>query len=129
MGNLRSNLIRVAHGNETLRPHLLRILKQADVIEQIARRVLGIPSLQSRNRDSLDFRDVGVALLRIAMLQAYEAGGAEDGVPDEALLEKIAKRHGVDTLRSRGSDRLDFKDMSVGQIRSILEEAYAAGQG
>ena len=126
---LSSRMIRVAHRNEALRPHLLGILKQADAVEQIARRVLGIASLQPRNQDDLDFHDVGVSLLRDAMLQAYEAGGAEDGVPDELLLEKIARKHGVDTLRSRGSDRLDFKDMAVWQIRSILEDAYAAGQG
>ncbi len=40
----------------------------------------------------------------------------------------VAARHlGLNTLDERGSDRLDFHDLSVGAIRAALEAAYAAG--
>lgn len=46
---------------------------------------------------------------------------------DEIILE-IAKKHlGLETLESRGSDRLDFKESSVWSIKKALEEAFDAG--
>jgi len=49
--------------------------------------------------------------------------------PSEALLlEGAAKHfHGVETLETRNSDRLDFHDVAVWAIRSALTEADAAG--
>lgn len=47
---------------------------RAEKLEQIAQTVLGIETLQTRNRDALDFHDIGVAGLRIALENAYEAG-------------------------------------------------------
>ena len=45
-----------------------------------------------------------------------------------ALLTRIAQTtlH-IDTLESRGSDRLDFHDVSVQSMREALEAAYNAG--
>jgi hypothetical protein len=45
------------------------------------------------------------------------------------VLEKIAKDvlH-VATLQTRGSDQLDFYDLSVGSIRLALRAAYEAGK-
>lgn len=46
---------------------------------------------------------------------------------NEVLL-RIAKKHfGVKTLDPRGRDRLDFREISVGQMKAALEEAYRAG--
>ncbi|MCB1280696.1 MAG: hypothetical protein KDB18_04170 [Salinibacterium sp.] len=45
-----------------------------DRLEQIAREHLGIDTLETRNRDALDFHEVGVAGLRDALAAAYEAG-------------------------------------------------------
>jgi len=43
------------------------------------------------------------------------------------LLE-IAKKHfGVNTLEYRGSDSLDFHDISVGAMSAALKEAYELG--
>ena len=44
------------------------------VIEEIAKRELGFPTLESRNRDALDFRDCGVGCIKEALRQAFEAG-------------------------------------------------------
>jgi hypothetical protein len=45
------------------------------------------------------------------------------------ILENIAKQHlFVETLETRHSDRLDFHDVSVWNIRDALEAAYQAGQ-
>jgi hypothetical protein len=40
----------------------------------IARRVLRIPTLESRNSDRLDFHEVGVGELKDALRLAYQAG-------------------------------------------------------
>ena len=49
--------------------------------------------------------------------------------PSDALLLEIASKHfhGVETLETRNSDRLDFHDVAVWAIRAALEAAYAAG--
>ena len=44
------------------------------------------------------------------------------------LLERIAKKwFNVETLETRGSDGLDFYDVSVGCMKSALDEAFKAG--
>ena len=44
-------------------------------------------------------------------------------------IEQIARRHlDIETLATRNSDRLDFHDVSVWEIKSALEEAYQAGK-
>jgi len=46
----------------------------------------------------------------------------------EDTLKKVAKEHlGVVHWETRGLDRLDFHDVSVGSIRKALEAAYKAG--
>jgi len=44
------------------------------VIENIAKRVLTIPTLRTRRRDSLDFHDVAVWNIKEALIKAYDAG-------------------------------------------------------
>lgn len=44
------------------------------VVGDIARKFLGITTLESRNSDSLDFYDLSVGSLERALLAAYEAG-------------------------------------------------------
>ncbi|MCY4754891.1 DUF6900 domain-containing protein [Pelomonas aquatica] len=43
-------------------------------IALIARRQLGFPTLKTRGRDHLDFRDCGVASVHAALVEAYEEG-------------------------------------------------------
>lgn len=50
-----------------------------------------------------------------------------DARRDRAITEAATRHLGLDTLDARGSDRLDFHDLSVGAIRDALEAAYAAG--
>lgn len=45
-------------------------------LEEIAKRHLKIPTLESRNHDSEDFHEVSVWELLTAMERAYEAGRA-----------------------------------------------------
>ena len=43
-------------------------------------------------------------------------------------IARIAKEHlDLDTLATRHSDRLDFSDQAVWQLRAALEAAYEAG--
>ena len=43
-------------------------------ITEIARTHLGVETLETRNRDALDFHDLSVAAIRDALLAAYQAG-------------------------------------------------------
>jgi hypothetical protein len=45
-------------------------------VARIAREVLHIETLEVRNRDRLDFHDLGVGSIRDALEAAYEAGRA-----------------------------------------------------
>ena len=44
-----------------------------------------------------------------------------------ATIEWTRRRLRLETLEERGSDRLDFHDISVGSIRDIIEKAFADG--
>lgn len=44
------------------------------LFEDIARRQLGVETLEVRNRDSLDFHDVSVSGIRRALEEAFNAG-------------------------------------------------------
>lgn len=44
------------------------------------------------------------------------------------IIEKIARRDlGMETLKTRNSDRLDFHDLHVGAIKRALDNAFIAG--
>jgi hypothetical protein len=44
-------------------------------------------------------------------------------------IEEIAKRYlRLDTLETRNSDQLDFKEQAVWYIKLALEDAYRSGQ-
>jgi hypothetical protein len=46
----------------------------------------------------------------------------------ECILTLIAKQNFfIDTLETRSSDRLDFHDVAVWQIKNALEAAFLAG--
>lgn len=51
---------------------------------------------------------------------------------DQALsdqLEAIAKKHlWIETLETRHSDRLDFREVGVGSLKAALQAAYEAGR-
>jgi hypothetical protein len=52
----------------------------------------------------------------------------KNGRAIDPTLELIAKRClGVDTLTTRKSDALDFREYAIWQIRDALEAAYATG--
>ena len=47
---------------------------------------------------------------------------------DQALTEIATQILDLETLDTRNSDRLDFHELSVWQIKKALEAAYAAGR-
>lgn len=49
-------------------------VKAAKTIEKIAREILDLETLETRNSDSLDFHDLAVWEIRKALEAAYEAG-------------------------------------------------------
>lgn len=44
------------------------------LLEDIARKQCGFPTLETRNSDSLDFKDTAVWCVKEALIQAYNAG-------------------------------------------------------
>ncbi len=73
-----------------------------ELLEGIAREHLGIETLATRNRDCLDFHDVGVGCLKSALEAAFAAGaraqrdaGALDEPRARAHLQKVALEKGV----------------------------------
>lgn len=64
----------LAEQNAALQRDIAREAHQDEVFLRIAKQHLGIQTLQTRNRDSLDFHDVSVGSLRAIMKAAYEAG-------------------------------------------------------
>jgi hypothetical protein len=47
--------------------------------------------------------------------------------PDEIVKDIAKEILGLETLETRKSDTLDFKEFSVWQIKEALEEAFYAG--
>jgi hypothetical protein len=48
--------------------------------------------------------------------------------PIDILLTQIARQHlGIETLKTRNQDALDFHDVSVGGVKTALLAAYEAG--
>jgi hypothetical protein len=45
-----------------------------DVLSEIAETILDIETLETRNRDALDFHDIPVWQIKAALLAAYNAG-------------------------------------------------------
>ncbi len=54
-----------------------RATMKKNMVAGIAKEHLGIETLVTRNRDSLDFHSVGVGCLEAALLAAYELGVQE----------------------------------------------------
>ena len=47
----------------------------------------------------------------------------------DEIINRIAEEHlFLDTLETRNSDRLDFRDQSVWGVKAALEAAYEAGR-
>ena len=78
-----------------------------DQFEAIAREHLFIETLETRNRDSLDFHDVSVAGVSSALDAAYRLGQSELLAAAEALLE--AKDNDMETIRERRALRRAVK--------------------
>ena len=50
------------------------------------------------------------------------------GAPEDLLRQIASDVLGIETLESRGSDRLDFHELGVESIREALAAAYEAGR-
>jgi hypothetical protein len=49
-------------------------MTKTQTLEQIAKKTLGLETLETRNSDRLDFHDLNVASIKAALLAAYQAG-------------------------------------------------------
>lgn len=111
------------------------------VLEQIAREELRMDTLSRRHRDLLDFKNVAVWEVRSALDRAFAHGQQEvfqatpgvshtavpfDDHADQRLA--IAREHlFFETLDTRRSDSLDFRDVAVWTVQDALTAAVEAG--
>jgi hypothetical protein len=68
------------------------------LFREIAHRYLGIETLEVRNRDRLDFHDVGVVGVQKALEAAYQAGVKKGSEHENCPGCNPAKEHGKDPL-------------------------------
>lgn len=64
-------------------------LLRGDEVRRIARDVLGVPTLERRNRDQLDFHEIGVWQIQKALQDAYAAGHAAGLQQGHAIVTKV----------------------------------------
>ncbi len=103
--------------------------------ETIAKEVLGFHTLETRNRDQLDFREVHVGAMYGALRLAYLAGAQHanhdtrslEETFDVQMLELAHKHFGIKSFEQKNSDRLDFHDTAVWCVKAALEESYDLG--
>ncbi|MDR1628549.1 MAG: hypothetical protein LBR79_07275 [Oscillospiraceae bacterium] len=69
-------------------------MNKNELFEKIAKEILGIDTLATQMRDSLDFHEVSVANIKMALDAAYKAGQGE-----EMLIGKIVKNNGKDLAK------------------------------
>ena len=91
-----------------------------DTINEIARRVLLLSTLETRGRDALDFHDLAVWAVREALGRAYDAG-REAGPP-----ELVAPEHACPVCGERRADRLEWLNDEDDQARCVCGMVYAA---
>lgn len=64
----------LAEQDIALQRQIKREAHQNEVFERIAKHIMGIETLQVRNRDSLDFHDCSVGTIKAALKAAYDEG-------------------------------------------------------
>ncbi len=93
-----------------------------ELFTQIAREHLDLETLEQRNRDSLDFHDVGVVGVQRALDAAYRAGQAELLAAAEADAKCWGK---VGDLGKVRSDLIDLVGFMSGNDREAIERFLA----
>lgn len=75
-------------------------MTREDTVNRIAREVLKLPTLERRNRDSLDFHALSVWQIRAALTAAYKAGARK---PREALRSMVnASNELINSIQTAG---------------------------
>jgi hypothetical protein len=58
---------------------MMNDLEHADMLSEIAKKFLGVKTLETRNSDTLDFYSIAVWSLKDALKEAFEAGRQSNG--------------------------------------------------
>ena len=72
-------------------------------------------------------RTGATAPILIAEAMSLTRKGKIDMSATETALEIAKKKLGLDTLETRNSDSLDFRELPVWQLKEALEAAFEAG--
>ena len=71
---------------------------------------------------------LGFAAEQRVHIRIHHANAGQDMSKINTQLTRIAQtKLRIETLETRGSDRLDFHDVAVGNLKEALEAAYNAG--
>lgn len=79
--------------------------KMNATIDEIAREILGLETLETRHSDSLDFHDMGVWSIRKALETAYKAGRESMGsIKLDGVSEIMTRDGGVVVRMNDGNE-------------------------
>lgn len=63
------------------------------------------------------------------VLETHQEMTVSDQAKLDQIITQLAKKHlGIETLKVRHSDRLDFHDCGVAGLHAALKDAFEAGQ-
>jgi len=85
------------------------MITRDDILSQIAFKHLGIPTLQERNSDGVDFHTVAVSSVKAALEAAFEEG-QEFGAPTEPQSSTFVPFDGYEIHSVRGRREEDMTD-------------------
>ena len=102
-----------------------------NVLRRIARKYLRLNTLDRRNSDSLDFHDLAVWQIRIALEAAYRAGkrcsGAHGRALRKAICELIAASDDLTSAIDGATDQFDPEKGRLMDATSAAEKALKGG--
>jgi len=97
------------------------------ILTGIARRHLNIPTLATRNSDSLDFHDVSASGIRAALAAAYEAGARSAAGAAPETLAALEYVRAVLKLRHLDEASDDEVEEALGMADAAITAARATG--
>lgn len=100
-------------------------------VADLARRRLGFETLETRGRDSLDFRECSAESVRGALSEAFDAGrAAQRAADDAAFAASLARvRAAVSAVQEANDRLLRHLDTRAETLRGIIARGERRGKG
>ena len=95
------------------------------IINDIAKQILGIETLETRNSDSLDFHEVSVWQLRNAFDQVYKAGSKRENA--DLKLKNVQLQSGLTSASEKCNKLEDQIEQMKKDLIELRSESFDAG--